>query len=97
MESVASIAGKIIMYMAIVTKEISPFGGNVVVKIDNEKSEINTRCSGRNIAMPQMSLEDELNHKSIIRHKFLQLLQDSGFELNIYADGSDVVFSKKMK
>ena len=97
MESVASIAGKIIMYMAIVAKEISPFGGNVFVKIDNEKSEINTRCSGRNIAVPQMSLDEELNHKSIIRHKFLQLLQDSGFELNVYADGSDVVFSKKMK
>ena len=99
MESVASIAGKIIMYMAIVAKEIMPFGGTVTTVINNETSEIITRCSGRNINVPCIKIENEedLNHKNIIKQHLLLLLKESGFELIIQSEGQDVIFFKRMK
>ena len=96
MENIANVAGKIIMYMAVVAKEIMPFGGSIITKIDDELGEITTRCSGKSISAPEMSFFGELNHKNIIRHSLVALLKESEFKLTVYQEGSDVIFRKKM-
>ncbi|MBR1734897.1 MAG: hypothetical protein IJ730_05560 [Alphaproteobacteria bacterium] len=99
MENVAYIAGKIIMYMAIVTKEIMPYGGMVTTTINDEDSEISTKCCGRNIVVPQMKIENEenINQKNIIKQHLMLLLNESGFELTVISEGQDVIFIKKIK
>lgn len=96
MENIASIAGKIIMHMAVVAKEIMPFGGVVSTKIDDELGEIVTKCSGRSISTPEMSFNGEVNHKNIIRYSLMTLLKKSEFKLTIHHEGSDVIFCKKI-
>lgn len=97
MESIAGIAGEIIMYMAMVAKEIMPYGGAIKIVIDDEKSEIVTKCRGESASIPQMDITEEVNHRNIIRYNFMKLLQEAGFELIVYSEGQDIVFCKRMK
>ena len=96
MDNIASIAGKIVMYMAVIAKETIPFGGSVVVKISDASCEIVTRCSGKSISIPEINIEKNLNHKNIIRYKLLSLLKESEIDIKAYKDGQDVVFQKKL-
>jgi hypothetical protein len=96
MESIASIAGKIIMYTAIVAKEIMPFGGTVVIRIDDALGEIVTRCRGKSVNVPEMHMIGDVNYRNVIRHCLMKLLQESEFDLSVRQEGADVVFYKKI-
>jgi len=94
-ENIPNIVGKIIMYNAILAKEIMPFGGKVRIKIDNNSNEIATVCSGRNIALPDMNIE-ELNHKNVMRFKLLQLLKELKFEVTTYREDDQVIIREQL-
>lgn len=96
MEHIASIAGKIVMYMAIVSKEIMPYGGGLSIRISDSVGEIITRCSGENISMPDMNIDKEINYKNVIRYNLLNLLKRSELRMLVYKDGEDIVFCKKV-
>jgi hypothetical protein len=96
-DSIPSIAAKIIMYTAVVMKEIMPYGGKVVTSIDDGSSAIATRGSGRDISIPEMgTTATELNHKNILRHHLMKLLEAYGFEQKVIQDGADVVLLQRI-
>jgi hypothetical protein len=95
-ESIPSVAGKIVMYNALIAKEIMPFGGSVVVKIDDNASEIITMCVGKGAAVPNFNLENELNHKNVMRFSLLKLLEESRFKIIAYQEGSQVIIREQM-
>ncbi|GHT91603.1 hypothetical protein FACS1894122_04290 [Alphaproteobacteria bacterium] len=95
-DSIPNVAGKIIMYTAIVAKEIMPFGGIVISQLNDLSGEIMTRCGGKNISIPSVTFSGELTHRNIIRHCLLELLSKSGFELITKQDGGDVIIIERM-
>ncbi|MDR3155882.1 MAG: hypothetical protein LBT90_02140 [Holosporaceae bacterium] len=94
--SVPSIAAKIIMYTAVIMKEIMPYGGTMVTSIDNESSTITTRGSGRSIFAPEIAMTTEPSYRNIMRHNFAKLLSACGFELEVIQDGSNIVLVQKL-
>ncbi|MDR2157974.1 MAG: hypothetical protein LBO02_01510 [Holosporaceae bacterium] len=95
-ENIPNIAGKIIMYNAVVAKEIMPFGGTVQMKIEDESHEIVTICIGKGVSIPNLSLNDELNHKNVMRAGLLKLLKESGFKAIAYQEESDIIIREQM-
>jgi hypothetical protein len=91
-----SIAGKIIMYTAVIAKEIMPFGGTVTTKVQDMSGEITTRCHGKSIAVPSMPTVDELTYRNVIRYSLLELLKQAGFELTVQHEGADIIIREKM-
>ncbi|MDR0678246.1 MAG: hypothetical protein LBF44_01765 [Holosporaceae bacterium] len=96
LENIPNIAGKIIMYNAIVTKEIMPFGGAVNAKIDDNSAEILTICHGKNVSLPNLSTDCEFNSKNIMRISLLQLLKESGFKIIAYREESQLIIREQM-
>ena len=90
MEQIACIAGKIVMYTGVISKETLPFGGMLNITIDNEKSEINAEFCGKNAVIPKINeeKEEEINYKSIMRCELKKLLVKSGFGTSIYTDNT---------
>ncbi|MDR1362194.1 MAG: hypothetical protein LBJ16_03195 [Holosporaceae bacterium] len=95
-DNVPSIAGKIIMYTAIIAKEIMPFGGTVMTRVNDSSGEIVTKCNGKGIAVPFMPTGGELTYRNVIRYSLLELLKRSDFELSITNEGNDIVISEKI-
>jgi hypothetical protein len=93
--NIPNVAGKIIMFTAIVAKEIMPFGGTVTANLSNVSGKIVTRCSGKSVSIPS-TLIDELSHRNIIRYYLIKLLHKSGFEMTSYQEGMSVVICQKM-
>jgi hypothetical protein len=96
LENIPNIAGKIIMYNALVTKEIMPMGGSVNSEIDDNSAEILTICQGKNVSLPNFSMDCELNSKNIMRIGLLQLLKESGFKIIAYREESQLVIREQM-
>lgn len=92
LESVASIAGKIVMYLGVISKEILAFGGSTEINIYDQKNEILAEYRGKNINIPKMSLEEEVSYKNVIRRNFLELLKNSGFNFDMHSDKGYVSF-----
>lgn len=92
MEQIAYIAGKIIMYLAIIAKEIMPYGGSVEVQINDGIGTITTKCTGKNMIIPEMDINQEITYKSVIKYKLLQLLEKSEMKLLTYKDGENIIF-----
>lgn len=101
MEKIANIAGKIVMYSGVISKEILPFGGELSVIIDNDRSEISAQFCGKNLVIPKISEkeEEDINYKSIMRRKLKELLINSGFSISTCVDTNkdSVVLNMKMK
>jgi hypothetical protein len=96
-DSIPNIAAKVIMYTAVIMKEIMPYGGVVTTFVDDESSTITTRGSGNNISIPLMTMAPmELNHKNIMRYNLTKLLDACGFELKIMQEESDVVVIQRL-
>ncbi|MDR0968392.1 MAG: hypothetical protein LBL99_02010 [Holosporaceae bacterium] len=96
-ENIPNVAGKIVMYNAIVAKEILPFGGAAAVKIDDRANEIVTTCIGKGVSVPSFDAADgELSHKNVMRFCLLQLLEEAGFKIIAYQEGSQVVLREQM-
>ncbi|MDR1982987.1 MAG: hypothetical protein LBQ08_04300 [Holosporaceae bacterium] len=95
-ENIPNIAGKIIMYNAVVAKEIMPFGGIVNAKIDDNSAEIVTVCLGKNVSIPNLNMDVELNSRNIMHVNLLQLLKESGFRIIAYQEESQVIIREQM-
>jgi hypothetical protein len=95
-ENIPNVAGKIIMYDAIVAKEILPFGGEASVKIDDNSNEIVATYSGKGVSVPSFDADGEINHKNVMRACLLRLLQEAGFKIIAYQEGSRVILREQM-
>ncbi|MDR3179416.1 MAG: hypothetical protein LBT70_00765 [Holosporaceae bacterium] len=93
--NIPNVAGKIIMFTAIVAKEIMPFGGTATTNLSNMSGRIITCCSGKSVAIPSMVIH-ELSHGNIMRHYLIKLLHKSGFEMTSHKEGTSVVICQKM-
>jgi hypothetical protein len=94
-ESIAGITGKIVMYMAMISKEAMPFGGKVEITVDDSRAEITTKCEGRNMSVPEMGSIGEPNYKNIIRYGLMALLKKLGCEITARQEGAVIIFCKK--
>jgi hypothetical protein len=95
-ENIPNVAAKIIMYNAVISKEIMPFGGTVVAKISDESGEIITKCCGKNIAPPSFEETGECSHKNVMRLGLLKLLKESEFKIIAYQDGDQVIIREQI-
>jgi histidine phosphotransferase ChpT len=95
-QNIPSIAGKIIMYNAIIAKEIIPFGGTVIAKIANNSGEIITVYSGNKTAVPCFHTNQEPDHKNIMRLCLLNLLTESGLKITTSEENSKVIIREQL-
>jgi hypothetical protein len=95
-ENIPHIAGKIVMFNAIMAKELMPFGGIVDVKIDDDSNEIIMTCDGRNVALPDINSGREATSRNIMSIVWLELLETSGFRATTYRDGTKTVIREEM-
>lgn len=95
-ENIPNIAGKIIMYNAIMTKEIMPLGGTVNIKINDNFCEIITVCSGNSIADPAFDINDKPNYKNVMRFCLLKLLKESNFKITAYQEESKTIIKERI-
>ncbi|MDR2794240.1 MAG: hypothetical protein LBB12_00500 [Holosporaceae bacterium] len=95
-ENIPSIAGKIIMYNAILAHEILHTGGMFTIKIDDDSREIVATYSGKSVAVPDLNECTELNHKNIMRFSLLRMLDDAGFKIATYQEGYRVIIRERM-
>lgn len=96
LENIPNVAAKIIMYNAVIAKEISQLGGIVNVKINDEHGEIVTICSGKNVVVPNFENDDECNHKNIMRLNLLRLLKESGFKISVNQKDDRVIITEQV-
>ncbi|MDR2646271.1 MAG: hypothetical protein LBC04_03815 [Holosporaceae bacterium] len=94
-QNIPSIAGKIIMYNAIIAKEIIPFGGTVITKIIDDSGETTTTYAGNN-TIPCFSTDQEADHKNIMRLCLLKLLAESGLKITIHQEDSKVIIHEQL-
>lgn len=95
MEDVSYTTERIIMYAAIISKEVLPFGGIVSAQIADKENEISVRCLGQDANLPNMIFNEELNYRNVIKRNFLTFTKESRIRLETYSDGQYIVFSIK--
>lgn len=95
-ENIPHLGGKIIMYSAFLAKESMPYGGDAICKIDETSNAIMLTISGKNISDPDITKDEEVNHKNVMRYCLINLLQNNGFEIFAYNkdDSIEIVFQK---
>jgi hypothetical protein len=96
-DSIPSIAGRIVMYNAIMNKEIIPFGGVVSTRIYDNSCEIVTICTGDGIIVPAFDVNEEPNHKNVLRYCLLRLLEESGFNITAHQEDRRIVIREWMR
>ncbi|MDR1551259.1 MAG: hypothetical protein LBS14_01085 [Holosporaceae bacterium] len=95
-DSIPHIAAKIVMYNSLLAKDIMPLGGDVNVKIDDEVGEIVTVCSGKNLSVPNLNVEEELNYRNVLRISLLRLLEEAKFKVIAYQNDSKLIIREQM-
>ncbi|MDR1560806.1 MAG: hypothetical protein LBS23_00405 [Holosporaceae bacterium] len=95
-ENISRTIGKIVMYNAIIAREIMPFGGNVVAKINNTSKEITTICSGNKLLEIDINASNEPDHKNIIRHNLAKFLEKIGAQATITKQESNVIILERL-
>lgn len=79
-DNIPNVAGKIIMYHALISKEGLPFGGDVSCHIDDLSGEIATVYNGKNaILHPNIQNLDDVTYKNVFSYCLNNVLQESGF------------------
>jgi hypothetical protein len=94
-KNISNYSGKIVMYNAIVAKEIMPFGGIVAAEINESCDKIVSICSGNNISELDLDENMALDHKSIIRHCLLKLLKEYSFEISTTKNDKSLTITEK--
>ncbi|MDR0753565.1 MAG: hypothetical protein LBE95_02780 [Holosporaceae bacterium] len=95
-QNIPSIAGKIIMYNALIAKEIIPFGGTVITEIADNSGEIITVYIGNKATAPYFRTNQEPDHKNIMRLYLLKLLTESGLKITARQKDSEVIIREEL-
>ncbi len=72
MNEIPAMFGKVVLYFAAICKDLMPFGGDATVTLQD--SAITCECHGKNMKTPDINLETELTHKTVIQHSLLKQL-----------------------
>ncbi len=94
-EEIVNVVGKIVMYLAEISKEIMPYGGTVSAQICDTDETITVTCCGKDVSVPDMSADQEMTHKNVFRHILLQQLNEIGMKLTASSEENGVAFRLK--
>lgn len=72
MNEIPEMFGKVVLYLAAICKDLMPFGGDATVTLQD--SAITCECHGKNMKVPDINLETELTHKTVLQHSLLKQL-----------------------
>lgn len=96
-DNIPNIAGKIVMYHGIISKEGLPYGGSVICKIDDLSGEIATVYTGKNAALP-VSVQNiyDVTYKNVFSFCLNDILRESGFSQVVYEKNSSVTLIARL-